>query len=92
MKVGYFSVEPQYINEYQNCLSLNFLKGEGPIFEFDSDDEITPENFSYSVTGLELDDGDLTLMEDFFFNNQKLEVYDNGSSWGSHRQLRSEKK
>ena len=68
--------------------SLNFLKGEGPIFEFDSDDEITLENFSYSVTGLELDDGDLTLMEDFFFNNQKLEVYDNGSSWGSHRSVK----
>ena len=90
---NYFSVEPQYNNEYQNCLgSLNFLKGEGPIFEFDSDDEITLENFSYSVTGLELDDGDLTLMEDFFFNNQKLEVYDNGSSWGSHRSVKIWKK
>ena len=89
----YFSAEPQYNDEYQNCLgSLNFLKGEGPVFEIETDKKITLEDFSYSVTGLELDDGDVTLMEDFFLSNKKLEACDHGNSWGSYRLVKIWKK
>ena len=85
----YFCPEPQYNEEYQNCLgSLNFLKGDGPIFEFECVEKLDLKYFSYSVTGLELDDGDVTLLDDFYFNDNKLDISDHGSSFGSYRMVK----
>ena len=81
-----FCPEPQYNNEYENCLgSLQYFKGAGPIFEFETNEELKIENFSYSLSILELDDGEISLMDNFYFNNKKLNSIDSGESWGANR-------
>ena len=47
--------------------------------------EIKIENFTYSCMTLELDDGEITLMNYLYYNNKKLENTDFGTSWGSYR-------
>tara|TARA_B100002019_G_scaffold182367_1_gene157396 strand:- start:948 stop:1502 length:555 start_codon:yes stop_codon:yes gene_type:complete len=81
-----FTAEPEYNDEYKNCLgSVQYFKGGGPVFELETDDEIKIENFTYSCMTLELDDGEITLMNYLYYNNKKLENTDFGTSWGSHR-------
>ena len=81
-----FCPEPQYNEEYNNCLgSFSYFKGGGPVFEFETNDELTVENFSYSLIIFELDDGEISLMDDFYHNNKKLENTDFDESWGSNR-------
>ena len=43
------------------------------------------ENFTYSLSILELDDGEISLMDNFYYNNKKLENIDSGESWGTNR-------
>lgn len=81
-----FCPEPQYNDEFENCLgSIQYFKGEGPIFEFETDNELKIENFTYSLSILELDDGEISLMDNFYYNNRKLENIDSGASWGTYR-------
>ena len=81
-----FCPEPQYNDEYENCLgSIQYFKGGGPIFEFETDNELKIENFTYSLSILELDDGEISLMANFYYNNKKLENIDSGESWGTNR-------
>ncbi len=81
-----FCPEPQYNEEYENCLgSIQYFKGGGPIFELETDDELKIENFTYSLSILELDDGEISLMDSLYYNNQRLEKIDSGVSWGTHR-------
>jgi hypothetical protein len=81
-----FCPEPQYNDEYENCLgSIQYFKGGGPIFEFETDNELKIENFTYSLSILELDDGEISLMDNFYYNNKKLENIDSGESWGTNR-------
>ena len=81
-----FCPEPQYNEEYNNCLgSFSYFKGGGPIFEFETNVELKVENFSFSSIVFELDDGEITLMDDFYFNNRKLENTDFDESWGGNR-------
>ena len=83
---GCFCPEPEYNNEYENCLgSVHYFKGGGPIFEFDTDDEIKIENFTYSLFILELDDGEITLMDNLYYKKKKLEIVDSGNSRGSYK-------
>ena len=65
--------------------SVQYFKGGGPIFELETDDEIKIENFTYSCMILELDDGEITLMNNLYYNNKKLENTDFGTSRGSYR-------
>ena len=66
-----FCPEPQYNDEYENCLgSIQYFKGWGPIFEFETDNELKIENFTYSLSILELDDGEISLMDNFYYNNK----------------------
>ena len=84
--VACFCPEPQYNEEYENCLgSLQYFTGEGPIFELELEGELKIENFSYSLMILELDDGEISLMDSFYFNNKVIENIDSGVSWGTHR-------
>ena len=84
--VACFCSEPQYNEEYENCLgSLQYFTGEGPIFELESEGELKIENFSYSLMILELDDGEISLMDSFYFNNKVIENIDSGVSWGTYR-------
>ena len=81
-----FCPEPQYNEEYENCLgSFQYFKGEGPVFELESEEELKIENFSYSLMILELDDGEISLMDSFYFNNKNIENIDSGVSQGTHR-------
>ena len=81
-----FCPEPQYNGEYENCLgSIQYFKGGGPIFEFETENELKIENFTYSLLILELDDGEISLMDNFYYNNKKLENIDSGESWGTNR-------
>lgn len=81
-----FCPEPQYNEEYENCLgSFQYFKGEGPVFELESEEELKIENFSYSLMILELDDGEISLMDSFYFNNKNIENIDSGVSRGTHR-------
>ena len=81
-----FCPEPQYNNEYENCLgSFQYFKGEGPVFELESDEELKIDNFSYSLMILELDDLEISLMDNFYFNNKNLENIDSGVSRSTHR-------
>lgn len=81
-----FCPEPQYNDEYENCLgALQYFKGGGPIFEFKTDNELKIENFTYSILTLELDDGEISLMDNVYYNNEKLESIDYGESWGTAR-------
>ena len=84
-----FCPEPQYNDEYENCLgSIQYFKGGGPIFEFETENELTVENFTYSLLILEFDDGEISLMDNLYYNNKKLENIDSGESWGTHRLVR----
>jgi len=86
---GCFCPEPEYNDEYENCLgSIQYFKGGGPIFEFDTDDEIKIENFTYSLSILELDDGDITLMDNLYYKNKKLEITDSGGSRGVYKSVK----
>lgn len=77
----YFCPEPENNNEYENCLGfIQFFKGGGPLFELEIDDEVNVENFTYSCTILELDDGDVTLMNKLYYNSVELELIDFGIS------------
>ena len=81
-----FCTEPQYNGEYENCLgSFQYFEGEGPVFELESEEELKIENFSYSLMILELDDGEISLMDSFYLNNKIIENIDSGVSWGTHR-------
>ena len=81
-----FCTEPQYNGEYENCLgSFQYFEGEGPVFELESEGELKIENFSYSLMILELDDGEISLMDSFYLNNKIIENIDSGVSWGTHR-------
>jgi hypothetical protein len=81
-----FCPEPQYNGEYENCLgSFQYFEGEGPVFELESEEELKIENFSYSLMILELDDGEISLMDSFYLNNKIIENIDSGVSWGTHR-------
>lgn len=84
-----FCPEPQYNEEYNNCLgSFSYFNGGGPVFEFETNDELTVENFSYSLTIFELDDGEISFMDDFYHNNKKLENTDFDESWGANRTVK----
>tara|TARA_B100001287_G_scaffold265563_1_gene258609 strand:- start:2436 stop:2987 length:552 start_codon:yes stop_codon:yes gene_type:complete len=84
-----FCPEPQYNEEYENCLgAFNYWKGGGPIFEFKTSEKLKIENFSYSVLIFELDDGEITLMDDLFHFNNKLESVDFDDAWGSNRMFK----
>ena len=81
-----FCTEPQYNGEYENCLgSFQYFEGEGPVFELESEEELKIENFSYSLMILELDDGEISLMDSFYLNNKIIENIDSGVSCGTHR-------
>ena len=81
-----FCPEPQYNEEYENCLgSFQYFKGGGPVFEFETNEELKIENFTYSLMIFELDDGEISLMDDFYFNKKKLENADFDEAWGTHR-------
>ena len=83
---AYFCPEPQYNEEYENCLgSFQYFKGAGPVFELESEKELKIENFSYSLMILELDDGEISLMDSFYFNSKNIENIDSGVSRGTHR-------
>ena len=49
-------------------------------------------NFTYSLSILELDDGEISLMDNFYYNNKKLENIDSGESWGTNRLVKIWKK
>jgi len=84
-----FCPEPHYNDEYENCIgSIQYYKGGGPIFEFETENELTIENFTYSLLILELDDGEISLMDNLYYNNKKLENIDSGESWGANRLVR----
>ncbi|MDG1725093.1 MAG: hypothetical protein P8I11_05335 [Bacteroidia bacterium] len=81
-----FCPEPQYNEEYENCLgAFEYFEGEGPIFELESEGELKIENFSYSLMILELEDGEISLMDSFYYNNKSIENIDSGISRGTHR-------
>ena len=61
------------------------MKGEGPIFEFESNENIETKFFSFSATTLELDDGDVYLLDGLYINNNKIEISDYGNSLGGNR-------
>ena len=65
--------------------SFHYFEGEGPVFELESEEELKIENFSYSLMILELDDGEISLMDSFYLNNKIIENIDSGVSWGTHR-------
>ena len=50
------------------------------------------ENFTYSLSILELDDGEISLMDNFYYKNKKLENIDSGESWGTNRLVKIWKK
>ena len=88
-----FCPEPQYNDDYENCLgSFQYFKGEGPVFELESEEELKIDNFTHSLMILELDDGEISLMNNFYFNNKNLENIDFGESWGSNRLVKIWKK
>lgn len=65
--------------------SFQYFKGEGPVFELESEEELKIGNFSYSLKILELDDGEISLMDSFYFNSKNIENIDSGVSRGTHR-------
>lgn len=84
-----FCPEPKYNDEYENCIgSIQYYKGGGPIFEIETENELTIENFTYSLMILELNDGEISLMDNLYYNNKKLENIDSGESWGANRWVR----
>jgi len=84
-----FCPEPEYNEEYENCLgSIEYFKGGGPIFEVETDDELKIENFTYSLSILELDDGEITLMDNLYYKNKKLEITDSGGSRGVYKSVK----
>lgn len=81
-----FCPEPQYNVDYKNCLgSFQYFKGGGPVFEFTTNKELKIEDFTFSMLIFELDDGEISLMENFYLNNKKLENTDFNESWGTNR-------
>ena len=57
--------------------SFQYFKGEGPVFELESEEELKIGNFSYSLKILELDDGEISLMDSFYFNNKSEATHEN---------------
>ena len=64
--------------------SLNYYKGGGPIFEFETNKKLKVEDFSYSMIVFLLDDDEITLMDDFYFNKTKFENTDMVESRGKN--------
>lgn len=88
-----FCPEPKYNEDYENCLgATQYFKGGGPIFEFEIDNEIKIEKFTYSLFTLELDDREITLIDDLYYDNKKLVSLDSGESWGTTRLVKIWKK
>ena len=65
--------------------AFEYFEGEGPVFELESEGELKIENFSYSLMILELEDGEISLMDSFYYNNKSIENIDSGISRGTHR-------
>lgn len=88
-----FCPEPLYNEDFKNCLgSLDFYIGGGPVFEIESTDELKIENFTYNLFTIELDDGDISLLDDLHYNTKKLECIDFGESSGRNGILKIWKK
>lgn len=65
--------------------AFKYFEGEGPVFELESEEKLKIENFSYSLIILELEDGEISLMDSFYYNNKSTENIDSGISRGIHR-------
>lgn len=88
-----FCPEPTFNEGFENCLgSLDYYSGGGPIFEFETTEELNVENFSYSLFSIEHDDGVITLLDHLLYCNEKLENIDFGESSGLNRMLKIWKK
>jgi hypothetical protein len=55
-------------------------------------DELKIENFTYNLFTIELDDGDISLLDDLHYNTKKLECIDFGESSGRNGILKIWKK
>lgn len=81
-----FCPEPRYNIEYNNCIgSLNHYTGGGPIFEFESIEPLSVDLFSFSLIVLELDDGEISLINNLYFKNKRIINTDFDESWGLNR-------
>lgn len=80
-----FFPQPQQNKKYENCLgSINYYIGGGPIFEFETNENLKIDDFSFSMIVFDLDDDEITLMNELYFKKIKLRNIDIGDSRGKN--------
>lgn len=80
-----FFPSPQQNKKYENCLgSINYYIGGGPIFEFETNENLKIEDFSLSMIVFDFDDDEITLMDELYLKKTKLKNIDMGDSRGEN--------
>ena len=70
--------DPPYDYDIANNIVLHISEGKGGLFyfEFESDDEIKPKDFSVAAGCIESPNGDWDFCDKFFYKGKELEIVD----------------